>query len=198
MRSAISTVQFSFASMLVGTAMLAFVVYATVYPSVWAATLAFSAAVGVLSLAVVRGLATSGASRRYWLSFGLVGLAYLAMLYAPVLDERVGSVLATTIGFAGLEGLLYDESRDRSDDPMQRTMSQRYTAKSSTMYPWPQHRKPRDDTRSNLLPQETWAAFAFHSTIAVICGLVAGWVASWGSTSCTTGSGRQTPGNVLE
>lgn len=175
-----STFRFSFASMLIGTAVLAFVVYATVYPSVWAASLAFSSAMAILALAVVRGLSTAGLPRRYWLAVGLTGFAYLALLYAPVLDERVGPTLVTTVGFAGVESLLYDESRDRPGDPERRTTIQRSHAISFIDNSWyPLYRAQQSQRANRILPQETWAARAFHSVMAVVCGMIAGWVAAF-------------------
>jgi hypothetical protein len=172
-----STFRFSFASMLIGTAVLSLVVYATVYPSVWAASLAFTAAVVILSLGLARGLGNTHLRRRYWLAFSLLGFAYLATLYVPVLDEHIGPRLATTVGFAGVESLLYTESRDRADDPLRPVMIQRAWARNYVEgNPYPVYRTNSQNSAPLMLPQETWAAQTFHSVVAVLWGMVAGWV----------------------
>lgn len=117
--------RFRLASMLLGTAMVAFVVYATVQPSVWAASLGFTAAIGALSLALVRGLVLNGVRRRYLLAFSLAGAAYLSVLYLPVIDERIGARLLPAIGFAHLEGMLLESDASSRDERMRRIMIQR-------------------------------------------------------------------------
>ena len=172
-----STFGYSFASMLIGMALLSLVMYATVRPSAWAASLAFTVAIAALSLALIRA-ASCGDRRRYLLAFSLAGFAYLGMLYLPVADERVGAWLITTTGFAGLEASLYEESADRSDNPQRLVVQQRGRAQ---LY-WERAVGPvarlNGGTADRALPQETWAGRVFHSMFALACGLVAGWVAT--------------------
>lgn len=181
--------------MLIGTALLSFVLYATVYPSVWAASLAFTFAIVALSISLIRSFVSVGSTRRFCLTFGLVGFAYLALLYVPVLDERIGARLVTTIGFAGLESSLYIESADRPNDPRRPVMHQRYAAGMhlQTVGAPDTRNRLRSFANVQILPQESWAGQTFHSAIAILCGLVAVWIVKCPLRSKTATSGTAAP-----
>jgi hypothetical protein len=168
--------RFRLASLLIGTAMVAFVVYATVQPSVWAASFGFTVAIVVLSVTLVRAMVSNGLRRRYLLTFGLAGAAYLSVLYLPVIDERIGARLLPAIGFAHMEGMLLESDPSSRDQRMRRIMIQRDLAQGFVYGEFPpRYRKPSQNEWS-ILPQETWAGRAFHSMFAIVCGFIVGWV----------------------
>jgi hypothetical protein len=171
--------RFRLASLLLGTAMVAFVVYATVQPSVWAASLGFTVAFGMLSLALIRAIVARGVRRRYLLAFSVGGLAYLGLLYLPGIDERIGARLLPSVAFAKVDDAMYVRQDFTSSD---RQLMLRARQRGAVLM-W-----MKADTTGNagrvgdsntpfVLPQETWAARAFHSMLAIVCGLIAGWVA---------------------
>lgn len=169
--------RFRLATLLIGTAMVAFVVFATVRPSVWAASFGFTVALGVLAVALIRALVSNGVRRRYLLGFSLAGFAYLGVLYLPVADERVGARLLPTVGFAEIEGLLHVSDASSRDQRMRRIMIQRDLAQGAVYGDFPPSYRWPEDGRMRIVPQETWAGRAFHSLVAIVCGLAAGWVA---------------------
>ena len=97
-------------------------------------------------------------------------------MYAPAIDERVGTHLITTTAFAALEGALYDEAEMAAGSDTQYQMRQRKSAElARTLALAPGYREAMKGTPYlQILPQETWAARAFHSAFALLCGLLAG------------------------
>ncbi len=74
--------------------------------------------------------------------------------------------------------MLYEESRDRSDDQLPQVMLQRSSTRSFIeRTALPAYQGSSQNSALTMPPQETWAGQAIHSAVAVLCGMVAGWVA---------------------
>ncbi|WP_442482661.1 hypothetical protein [Aeoliella sp. SH292] len=171
--------RFRLATLLIGTATVAFVVYATVQPSVWAASFGFTVAVVVLSLGLVRAVVSNGLRRRYLLAFSLAGLAYMGVLYLPGIDERIGSRLLSSVAFAEIDKTVYVGRDFQSSDQVLKLRARQRGAVMMWMEADAMGNAVHRNAQSIpfVLPQETWAARAFHSMFAIVIGLVAGWVA---------------------
>ena len=167
------TVRFNVASLILGTTVLSFVMYATMKPSLWAASLGFTFVFALLCFTLVAALASRGPTRQQGLAFSLSGLAYLMLMYGPYVDQRVGARLIHTLGFAAFEESLLD-------DPVsdKRVSEQRGWAAEWLAIEWAGQMFDRREDASKMLPQETWAGRVFHSACALLCAFVGGWVAT--------------------
>jgi hypothetical protein len=87
---------FSLKAMLLATATVALAISGMVNPSLWWGSICLSYLTLMLTYSLLAATIARGHLQAFWIGFAIVGWTYGAMLYAPLLDVRIGQRLVTT------------------------------------------------------------------------------------------------------
>ena len=87
---------FSLKAMLLATATVALAIGGMVNPSLWWGSICLSYLTLMLTYSLLAATIARGQMQSFWIGFAIEGWTYGAMLYAPLLDARIGQRLVTT------------------------------------------------------------------------------------------------------
>jgi MFS-type transporter involved in bile tolerance (Atg22 family) len=134
--------QFSLRAGLIAVTFCCFAVAGLAYPNAWWASAWFSYTLGTIVVATLGTIYARRVYRAFWLGFCLVATAYLAVLYAPLFDTRVGFRLFSTRSLAAVQKAWHGGSSSYRD-AMLEIWIERSTPLESDMMGWNQERQPQ-------------------------------------------------------
>lgn len=110
--------RFTIAALLVGIMILALGLAALRTPNPLSASLAFSASLTFLTIALLAAIYRSEGRRAFWVGTSVCGWLYLMLNFAPWFEHRVSPALATTAALDYLFPLVVDAPAPGASNPV--------------------------------------------------------------------------------